>query len=122
MSENKISDLEHKLIYSHIENLEVKIHEGFGAIAKAIDANFEIYRAENKAENEKSAIQREQMLKKQDLTNGRVKSLEEVTGKLKFLQANPKISILLIYGIYNVADFTTVTNIFKFFTWLQSMI
>lgn len=123
MSDQKIiSDLEHALIESKITEMDSKMHEGFFSINKAITDEFKVLRVENKAFNNESVAERKEILKRQDLTNGRVKALEVVTSSWKFLQENKKIAALVFYAIYNMLQHLSVSNLFRLYQWIQSVI
>ena len=120
--DKKISDLEHEVILTRVDMLEVKIHEGFGAIAKSIQANFDIYRAENKAENKASAIQRDAILSEQKRTNGRVTKLEEVTSVIKFMKENRTVTGLIFYAVYNILNVSSIENAINIYKWIKLMV
>ena len=111
----RIEDLEHKL-------LEEKMHSGFELLKNTINEGFAKIRLENEAQNKASIVQREEILEKQDITNGRVKALEKVTSTIKFLQENKKIAFLVFYAIYNILEVTTVENLAKAYQWIKLMI
>lgn len=118
----KIDDLEHELLEEKIETMNSKMHSGFELLGNIINDGFEKIRIENKAQNDASNVQRKEILKKQDITNGRVKALEKVTSKLKFLQENKKIAILVFYAIYNILEITNIENALKIIQWIRLVI
>ena len=128
MSEKKVDDLKHELLEEKIETINSKVHSGFGNISDKLEfivntltSKFEELRTETKAQNQISFIQREEIIKKQDVTNGRVKTLEAVTSSLKYLQDNKKMAGLIFYAIYNMLQHLSISNLFKIYQWIQSV-
>jgi hypothetical protein len=118
----KIDELEHKLLKKDIDSISFEMHAGFGAISKALEKGFELIRAENAAQNKASIAQREEIIKKQDLTNGRVTALEKVTSSLKYLQDHKKVALLIFWGAYNAYDWASIRNGIEIYKWISSLI
>ena len=118
----KIDDLEHQLIQKDIQEVTFKMHEGFSSIHTTITKGFELMDAENKRQNDISNIQRTEILRRQDLTNGRVKDLEKVTSIVKFMRENTKMSALIFYAVYNILQVATPANIIKAYQWIKLII
>ncbi len=117
----KIDDLEHELLRVEMSGLKSRMHEGFSSIEDTITKGFKLMEAENKRQNDISDIQRKQILKKQDLTNGRVTALEVVTTSLKYLQEHKKVAVLVFWGAYNALDWASVRTGIIIYEWIQSL-
>ena len=118
----KIDDLEHELLEEKIESMNIKIHEGFLSINSTIEKGFELINAESKRQADISNLKRDEILKEQKLTNGRVKELEKVTSIIKFMREHRKISALIFYAVYNILQIATPENIIKAYQWIKLMI
>ena len=111
--DQKVSDLEHKLIKKEIEQISFKMNEGFGTIDKMLKVNFAALASKNDSEAEVIGIQLDAILVEQKKTNGRVTKQTEITKVLSTLQDNKWLTALALYAIYNLLEVTTMDNIIK---------
>ena len=111
--DQKVSDLEHKLIKKEIENISFKMNEGFGTIDKMLKVHFDALRTKNDSEAEVTGMQLDAILVEQKRTNGRVTRQEQVTTVLSTMQNNKWLTALALYAIYNLLEVTTMANIIK---------
>ena len=84
-----------------------------------VESNFRVLAVRNDAESEAIGIELEKILKKQDITNGRLTIQEETTEVLRIMVENKGYTFIFLYGLFNIVQHLSISNIIR---WINLII